>query len=149
MPKSLPLIGNKEKALVHVAKQKLGLSDEDYRAILASVGVSSSKELNHVQLDEVMRRFHSGGFRPINKFRRRKVSDPKAPLLRKIAAILGATGLTDAYVNGMAVKMFGVQSYLWLDVEQLWKVVAALSIYVKRKKKRTKSEPRMDTDGRG
>jgi len=143
MARQASLIGNREKALIHVAKQKLGLSDEDYRAILASVGVSSSKELNHVQLDEVMRRFHSGGFsyggrKTVN--RGRKAPADKAPLLGKIGAILADTGLTDAYVNAMAVRMFGVQSYQWLDVEQLWKVAAALSIYVKRKAKKGSRE---------
>ena len=137
MPKALPKIGKKEKALVHVAKTQLGLSEEDYRSVLASVGVKSSTELNHVQLDEVMKRFEAEGFKPKNRRppqMRRAKADPKAPLLRKIAAIMADAGLSEVYVNGMAAHMFRVQSYLWLDQEQLWKIVAALSIYQNRKK---------------
>jgi len=142
MPKPLPKIGNREKALIHVAKSQLKMSEEDYRAVLASVGAASSTELNPVQFDEVMRKFKSYGFVPAGaaRSRRRKANrppagDPRAPLLRKIAAILADTGLTDAYVDGISKKMFGIDRYGWLNQEQLWKVVAALSVYVKRKSK--------------
>jgi phage gp16-like protein len=142
MARALPLIGKKEKALIHVAKSRLGMSEEDYRAVLASVGVKSSSELNHVQLDEVMKRFEAGGFvgrsgkRGAGSGKRRAATDPKAPLLKKIGAILADTGLTWEYADGIARKMFGVQCAGWCDVEQLWKVAAALSIYQKRKRNR-------------
>lgn len=144
MAEALPKIGNKEKALIHVAKSRLGMSDEDYRAMLASVGVRSSSELNHLQLDEVMKRFEAGGFKPRTPkaARRRRAADPKAPLLRKIGAILADTGLTWEYADGIARKMFEVQSVSWCNTEQLWKVTAALSIYQKRKRKAAGPQPR-------
>jgi phage gp16-like protein len=147
MPRPTPLIGNKEKALIHVAKSRLGLSDEDYRAVLASVGAASSRDLNHVQFDELMERFKACGF--VNGGRkaadgkrksRPKPADGRAPLLRKIAAILADTGLPAEYADGMAQKMFGVDAYGWLNSEQLWKIAAALSIFVKRKAKKTGGE---------
>ncbi len=136
MARPLPKIGNKEKALIHVAKAQLGLSDDDYRAILAGVGAASSKDLNSIQFDEVMRRLQSVGFKPLMLAgRRRSQADPKRPLLKKIAAILADSGLSESYANGVSMRMFGVQSYLWLSHEQLWKVAAALSIYQKRRQK--------------
>jgi phage gp16-like protein len=148
MKNTLPKIGNKEKALIHVAKSRLGMSEEDYRAVLASVGVTSSRELNHVQLDEVMKRFEAGGFRPRTPkvARRRKVADPKAPLLRKIGAILADTGLTWEYADGIARNMFGVQCADWCNLEQLWKIAAALSIYQKRRKKKLGPGVRRDDE---
>jgi phage gp16-like protein len=129
------------------------MSEDDYRAVLASVGVASSSELNHVQLDEVMKRFEAGGFRRSEgkgqkekgksekpRAARRKAADPKAPLMRKIGAILADTGLTWEYADGIARNMFGVERVGWCDLEQLWKVAAALSIYQKRKRKRGAKE---------
>jgi phage gp16-like protein len=136
MARSLPKIGNKEKALIHVAKAQLGLSDDDYRAMLASVGVESSTQLDHMQFEDLMKRFESVGFKPKTRRpprMRRQPGDPKTPLVRKINAILLDEGLTEAYANGIAKRMFGIQSFLWLNQEQLWKVVAALSYYQKKK----------------
>jgi len=42
-------IGNREKALLHVAKAKLGMDEDTYRSMLATVGVSSSVELTHAR----------------------------------------------------------------------------------------------------
>jgi phage gp16-like protein len=134
------LIGNKEKALIHVAKSQLGLTDEDYRAVLASVGVESSTQLNHAQFDEVMRRFKAGGFAPkakqVPRKRRPKPAADRGPLLGKVSAILADTGLTEEYADGIARRMFGVQCVDWCNADQLWRVVAALSIYQKRKGKK-------------
>lgn len=138
------LIGNKEKALIHVAKAQLGMSEEDYRAMLSSMGAGSSKELNHVQFDELMRRFEAGGFKSRaskgKKFRRLPAADDRTPLLKKIGSILADAGLSHAYADGIARRMFGVESYSWLNADQLWRLVAALSIWVKRKKKEGRSE---------
>lgn len=148
MPKPIRLIGNKEKALVHVAKAQLGLSEEDYRAVLASVGVQSSKDLNYVQFEEVMKRFEAGGFtpkarnRPAKRFRKPPAEDPRAPLLKKIGAILADTGLSHKYADGIAKRMFGVESYSWLTADQLWRVAAALGFYQKKNRKPARGDKR-------
>lgn len=135
MSRTLPKIGNKEKALIHVAKAQLGLSDDDYRAMLKSVGVESSTQLDYVGFEDLMKRFEGVGFK--SKTRRpprmrRQPADPKSPLIGKINAILLDCGLTEAYANGIARRMFGIQSFLWLNQEQLWKVTAALT-YLQKK----------------
>jgi phage gp16-like protein len=145
MARSLSKIGNREKALIHVAKGQLGMSEDDYRAMLGSVGVTSSKDLDHMQFEDLMKRFEAGGFKSKNaglarRTRRVTKDDPKAPLLRKIEAILLDRGLSPGYANGISKRMFGVQQYVWLSQEQLWKVAAALSIYVKNKKKKDEQE---------
>jgi phage gp16-like protein len=139
MARELPKIGNREKALIHVAKTKLGLSEEDYRAVLNSVGVTTSKDLNPLQFDEIMSRFESAGFQSSNRnARRNRPPRPvaaKEKLMKKIGAILADTGLPWAYADGMARKMFGLDSVRFCNETELWKVAAALSIYQKRKKK--------------
>jgi hypothetical protein len=57
------MINNRQKALLHVAKARLGLSDEEYRDILRTYGgAESSKFLNEVGLERVMAFFQSLGF---------------------------------------------------------------------------------------
>lgn len=56
----------KQKALLHVAKKDLRLSDDDYRVILVHVaGVTSSTELDRAGFDAVMGAFERLGFKPL------------------------------------------------------------------------------------
>ena len=49
---------------IQTGRRKLGLSDEEYHALLEGVsGKTSSKELNAYQLKEVLRRMREAGFR--------------------------------------------------------------------------------------
>jgi phage gp16-like protein len=147
MPREIPKIEKRHIALVHVAKTKLGLSEESYRDMLASVGVASSKDLNTLQFEEIMSRFEAAGFVSKNQDRRKsfqqnrqaqekRAGAPRTALLMgKVGAILADTGLPWTYADGVAKKMFGLDSVRFCNETQLWKVVAALSIYQKRKKK--------------
>lgn len=59
-------ISTRQRALLHVAKAQLGMSDDAYRALLARVaGVTSSKELDRADFDPVMTEFERLGFRSI------------------------------------------------------------------------------------
>lgn len=50
--------------LIHVAKKKIGLSDEDYRAVLESTaGKSSCSEMTLFELDEALKAMKKLGFR--------------------------------------------------------------------------------------
>jgi hypothetical protein len=57
------MIGKQQLALIHVAKNQLGLSDDEYRDLLRSVcGVESSKNLNATQFEKLMSRYKELGF---------------------------------------------------------------------------------------
>lgn len=57
-------IGRKKKALVHIAKEELGLDEGSYRQILKSVaGVESSAQLDREGFKKVMERFEAMGFK--------------------------------------------------------------------------------------
>ncbi len=57
-------IGQKKKALVHIAKEDLHLSEETYRQILKGVaGVESSARLTREGFAKVMKRFEEMGFK--------------------------------------------------------------------------------------
>lgn len=58
------MITNKQKALLHVAKQELNLDDDLYREILhQEAGVYSSTDLTAAGYNKVMRRLRQVGFR--------------------------------------------------------------------------------------
>jgi isocitrate dehydrogenase kinase/phosphatase len=57
------MISARQKAVLHVAKSQLRLSDENYRAVLREQGgVESSNDLTNATFDRVMRRFEELGF---------------------------------------------------------------------------------------
>jgi phage gp16-like protein len=148
-------INNRKVALVHVAKARLGLDDATYRAMLASVGVGSSKDLNQTRFDELMKRFEAGGFKSRSAGGGRQAGggwgksstrasaaksgmDKPAPedkrrLLAKIEAILAAMGLPWAYADAIAKNVCGVDKVRWCDNGQLYKVAQVLAIYQRRK----------------
>ncbi len=75
------MIGNKEKALLHVAKTQLELDDDMYREILQQeAGVKSSKDLTPAGLDKVITRLEKMGFEPQRRYQRGRAAsrDPQA-----------------------------------------------------------------------
>ena len=65
------MLTKKQIAVVHVAKNQLGLDEESYRDVLANHGgVSSSKQLGYKGFKAVMAHFEKSGFIPKNKSKR-------------------------------------------------------------------------------
>jgi len=133
------LIGNKEKAILHIAKQQLGMSDEAYSDMLGSVGVSSSKELDFQRFDELMERLKGAGFRKIHKSARKSGMDKKPPrgkaaMLSYMEAILADMNLPWPYADGMSKRMFGIERVRFLTEEQTYKLLQALIVFQKRQK---------------
>ncbi len=124
------MLSNKKLALIHVAKAKTGLTDDEYRDMLKSFGAESSKNLNHAAFTGVMKHFEKLGFKSSYKQKDIVVS----PLVSKILAILNELDLSEKYANGMAKRMFNLQSYKWCSPGQLHKIVAALSYHQKRRR---------------
>jgi len=118
-------------ALVHVAKHQVGMTDDEYRALLAEFGVSSSKELRSAQLSGVMQRFKALGFVPRRRFK--TPPESKKLLTAKVEKLVSVLDLTHGYVDAMARHMFGVDAWRWLDAHQLHKLVAALEIHKRRR----------------
>lgn len=136
------LIGNKEKALLHTAKSKLGMRDEEYRALLGSVGVTSSVNLTHLLFDQVMATLEKAGFVPLKKVSRprssrgsnlnQKFGSDKEAMIRKIKAILTELQLPDSYADGIARNQHNVELLIWCDANQTYAVLQALIIHQRR-----------------
>jgi len=127
--------------IIHIAKQQLGMDDAAYRAMLWAVArVKSSTELNFVGRHNVIDHLKKCGFKVTAGKNAGKPSPApaadKSPLAGKIRALLIALdNKPDAYADGMARKMFGVERAWWCTPQQLGKIVAALNYSLARKNK--------------
>ncbi len=134
------MISNDKKAVIHIAKAQVGMTDPEYRDLLGSVGAKSSKDLNNKTFDQVMVRFEAMGFQTTSKTRKkRKVNNlpkDKRAMMKKLEAIILSMDLTWAYVDAIARKRFGKDSAQWLEGEELFKLVQMMSVYQKRSAKR-------------
>ncbi len=129
----------KRRKLVHVARQQLGLSEDEYRGMLSSVGVSSSKELDYRAFDELMKQLRARGFNSLGETKKAAgmhsdLPKEKQPMLSWIEAILADLKMPWKYADGVAKKMFGVDSLRWCTTDQTYKLLQALLIFQKRKK---------------
>ena len=138
-------ISNGKKALIHVAKTQLGLSDAEYLDILATFGngANSSRDLNDSTFEAVLDHFKRLGFVQNKKFFRPGGS--KRRLIGKITAIRNELGLTESYVDAIVQRMSfknrdgkPIDSYRWLSAGQLHKLVAALTYHQVRRRKSIK-----------
>lgn len=55
-------VTDRQLALIHVAKSRVGMRDEEYRDLLSSFGVTTSKDLKRTDLDRLMKYFEKLGF---------------------------------------------------------------------------------------
>ncbi|UXZ55806.1 regulatory protein GemA [Halomonas sp. 7T] len=131
------MISKGKLAQIHIAKAQLGLSDEDYRAILArTAGVSSAKELTNRTIGGVMFEFRRLGFepKPAKKAGRKAPNPPRSRqnVMAKIEAMLTHAQRPWAYADSMAKRMFKVERVDWLDDDQLHRLMTGLIIDAKR-----------------
>jgi len=135
-------VTKKQMALIHKAKHAVGLSDENYRAVLESFGavtvngIATSKALTQGGFVGIMNHFHKLGFPWVPKGPDAHTASGRGPLLTKISAQLKDLGQDEAYANGIAWKMFRADSIRFLKPAQLYKVVAALTYAQQRQRER-------------
>jgi phage gp16-like protein len=135
------MISKAKKAVIHIAKLQTGMTDDEYRDLLGSVGASSSTELTDVTFDKVMSKFDALGFRTTSKPRKRTRKAAGLPMrkrdiMAKLEAILLDMGLPWGYVDSIAHKRFGVDTVQWLEAEDLHKVLKMMIYHQNRNRMR-------------
>lgn len=128
------MITNKQKALLHIAKAELGLSDEEYREIIrAQGGVDSSVRLDDFGLEKVLAAFRRLGFK---KTARRKSARARGERAFDLLASEGQRkvlyhlmqdlGWWPARLYGFVRKMTGKEHLEELTGKEAQKVIEGL-----------------------
>ena len=122
----------KQTAAIHVAKKQLGLSDDEYRAVLYRVaGVSSSMQMNGFDFELLITEFISIGWRPalgrqFFGFRDGMAAPGQVALIRALWDEYTGTAGTDLTLGKWLHRTFGVSSLRFLAADKVPKVIAAL-----------------------
>lgn len=128
---------NTDLAKIHVAKKQLGMSEDDYRAMLWTQGrVHSSKDLDHAGRAKVLDYLKNIGFKAAAAKSAKRPSRPTPsvdalPLVRRIRAQLISLGrLPDTYADGIAKQMLGNDApefFEWCTPHTLTQISQALT----------------------
>ena len=131
---------NKQLALLHVAKSRLALDEDAYRAILRSAGgVESARELDAGGFMMVMHRFKELGFESDASKRNYGSTRPGMASPRQVAAIRrlwsewSASGDDDAALNRWLEHHFKVSALRFLDRDGAQKAITGLKAMTRRK----------------
>lgn len=154
--------------LIHAAARQLAWDEDTYRAVLERVtGKTSAADLNPRQRKQVLDEFSRLGWQVKTAKSHRAPNPaprpaPSAPAeqagggaelpitgpgwgkdrpLAKIGALLADAGRGWAYADGIARRMFGLESLRFCDSDQLHRIIAALSYDQKRRAKRPPAPP--------
>lgn len=121
-------INNKQKALLHVAKAQLGLPDEVYRDILrVHGGAESSRFLDDLGCERVLRRFYALGFKPKKIRRMADLSILATEGQRKVVYhLMEDLGWTPKRLLGFVFKMAGKEHVETLTKEEASKIIEGL-----------------------
>jgi hypothetical protein len=133
-------ITKKQIALLHVAKRDLGLTEDDYRAILARYGrCGSAADLTGPGFTAVMKYFTALGFRSAwtqrtYGYRPTLATPGQIDLIRSLwQRFSGEPDENDAAVNQWLAKFQKVGALRFVDNKRAAKVISALKAMVARK----------------
>jgi phage gp16-like protein len=120
-------------AKIHLGKKQLGLDDDTYRALLHHIaGVSSSKDLSSLGLDNVLAHLQKAGavFTPPKKAGRAphnlNSQASNAKQLKKIGALLADMALPWGYAEALAKRMARKDTLEFCSGQDLIGITAAL-----------------------
>lgn len=141
---------DRKKALItklHIARQQLGMADDDYRVLLRRHGAMgetpSSRDMSVEQLAAALNEMIDKGWTPAApKKAGRKPNPPagRAALMGKIEALLTDKGVHQgsrvpwSYADAIAQRVCNVARVQWCTEQQLRKVIAALEYDKNRSK---------------
>ncbi|HHP1341539.1 TPA: gp16 family protein [Klebsiella quasipneumoniae] len=125
---------------IKAGQAHLGWDDATYRAVLVRLcnGKTSSTKCSLEELQAVREYMHDQGFprQSARHGKRPNVARSRKNLLSKVEALLADAKRPWNYAEKMCDHMFQVKRVEWLTTEQLTKLMQALAIDAKRRKKR-------------
>ena len=136
---------NNQKAILHVAKRDLGLSDEEYRdALEACGGVRSAKDLDYKGFKAAMKHFETCGFESSSgQAGNGGLESPPhmatAKMIKKIYALWWSIpyyyekGKERAALRGFLKSQFEIDDVKFLSFKKAGQVIEAVKAIVVRK----------------
>jgi phage gp16-like protein len=124
-------------AKVHIAKQQLGLADDDYRAVLMRVaGRNSAGDCTAAELDRVLKEFEAKGFSAKARPKGPRPADhPAATKARALWISLGHLGAvrdaSEQALEAFAKRQIGIRM-AWADQSHVYKLIEALKAMAER-----------------
>lgn len=140
-------------AKVHIAKKQLGLSDDDYRAIIFThcsatpidqaseedLALASARNATDDQLERIVRHFAQRGFKTVAKVPGRKAPAADFPAAKKARALwislhqLGAVrNPSEIALEAFAKRQMQVEQWRWSDQSTAYRLIEALKAMAKR-----------------
>lgn len=136
------MMTSRHHGLIRVARERLGMAEEDYRALLKRVaGVESATNLDWPGFDRLMAEFRRLGFRSdwygaTGGYRVGMASPAQLGLIGRLwAEWTDGEGTENGLCTWME-KKFRVSALRFLEAERARQVITALSAMVKRKRGR-------------
>lgn len=128
---------NTDLAKIHVARKQLGMTEDDYRAMLWTQGrVKTSSDLDHAGRQRVLDHLKACGFKPVASAKPKRPARPAPsvdalPLVRRIRAqLISLDRKPDEYADGIAKQMLGDEApkfFEWCHVRDLDRISQALT----------------------
>lgn len=127
-------LSRKQKALLHIAKSKLGLSDAEYRGALVQIGggVTSSTELDQAGFEAIIGFFEYLGFAPLKPkgqdfgVRPGMASFAQLELIRALWGEYTRGAADEDALNKWLLAKWKVSSLRFLRKEAAQKIITAL-----------------------
>lgn len=125
-------------AKVHIAKKTLGLSDDDYVAVLLRIaGRESAGDCTAAELDDVLKDFQRMGFSAKARPKGPRPADhPAAMKARALWISLGLLGAirdpSESALESFARRQLGCMRMAWADQSLVYKLIEALKAIAER-----------------
>jgi phage gp16-like protein len=129
-----------ELAMIHLAKKQLGMTDEDYRAMLHNIaGTTSSAHLNTAGRSQIIEHLKKCGFKPLIRVKRTGKPPGNPTQTGKIEQLwkeLAKTGIlrdsSRRALSAFLLRRTSVAEPNWLTPEQASDIIEALKAWLKR-----------------
>ncbi len=124
-----------EQSVIHIAKTKLNLKDDDYRYILQSnFKKYSSKDLNKIEFLKLMEIFEKLGYKK-NKTKTGNITKSQLKKIRELEELLGWKDSPER-LEGFILRQTGHKSKIeWLSVANAQKVIEGMKRMAERNTK--------------
>ncbi len=127
-------------AQIHIARKELGLDDDTYRQMIATVtgGKRSCADCSVAELYLVVQRLKDHGFKarkPVAQHPGKPHNLNNEPMLQKIEALLAELKAPWSYADAIAKRQYKIERCAWLKtVEQYTGLIAALDVELEKRR---------------